>query len=56
MSNHCLCNGDWCECGKTGAEILRCKKPLSPQRMQEILDDMRKSARKVSGGDEEERQ
>jgi hypothetical protein len=37
----CQCNGNACPCGKFGAEILKCKKLISPERMQEIFSEMR---------------
>ena len=37
----CQCHEDVCPCGKFGTEILKCKKPFSDARMQEIFDAMR---------------
>lgn len=37
----CQANGNACPCGKFGNEILKCKKPFTTERMQEIFDEMR---------------
>ena len=39
-SEFCECNGFSCPCGKSGAEILKCRKPFTLERIVEILKEM----------------
>jgi hypothetical protein len=36
----CECNGNHCPCGKNGAEILRCKKPIPLARVSQIMSEL----------------